>query len=193
MLRELGIRIVLVHGGEQQTTTLCERLGIDTPFVGGRRVTSATALEAAIMGMNGTVQTSVLATFRRVAIPAVGLSGIDTGLVQAVKRPPRAVEHEGRVLTCLGRSFGCHEGFISPFYSCVWEVAPNPLGGPISHCRVVPVRHQARIRRGSHPTRRPTWQIPRYRFDPKPARRVLRHLHAPRKARPVLTPGRAPR
>ncbi|MCU0690717.1 MAG: acetylglutamate kinase [Polyangiaceae bacterium] len=95
VLRELGIRIVLVHGGGPQTTELCGRLGIETPFVGGRRVTSPQALEAAVMALNGTVRTALLSAFRRASVPAVGLSGLDAGLVQALQRLPQRAEIDG--------------------------------------------------------------------------------------------------
>lgn len=99
VLRELGVRIVLVHGGGPQTTQLCERLGVETAFVGGRRVTSPEALEAAILTLNGSVRTALLASFRRIGVPAVGLSGVDAGLVQAKRRPPTAVEVDGKLTT----------------------------------------------------------------------------------------------
>jgi acetylglutamate kinase len=88
VLREVGIRVVLVHGGGPQTTALATRLGVETRFVNGRRVTSPEALEAAVMTLNGSVNTSVLAACRAVHLPAVGVSGVDAGLLQARVRPP---------------------------------------------------------------------------------------------------------
>lgn len=88
VFHETGIRTVMVHGGGPQTTALAARLGIETAFVGGRRVTTTEALEAAVMALNGTVNTSILAACRAAQLPAVGLSGVDAGLVRAAVRPP---------------------------------------------------------------------------------------------------------
>lgn len=94
VLRELGIRIVVVHGGGPQTTSLCERLGVRTELVGGRRITPSEVLDASIMTLNGTVRTALLSSFRAAEVPAVGLSGVDAGLITARRRPP--VDIEGR-------------------------------------------------------------------------------------------------
>ncbi len=75
VLAELGIRLVVVHGGGPQTTALAERLGLPTRIVGGRRVTTPETLEVAIMTMNGTVNTAVLAACRAAGIAAVGRLG----------------------------------------------------------------------------------------------------------------------
>jgi acetylglutamate kinase len=88
VLHRLGIRIVLVHGGGPQTTALADRLGLATQKIDGRRVTDAATLEAAVMAMAGKVNTALLAVCRRAGVAAVGLSGVDAGLVEARKRPP---------------------------------------------------------------------------------------------------------
>ncbi len=92
VLWSLGIRAVLVHGGGPQTTALCERLGVPTPFVGGRRVTDAATLDAAVMTLNGAVNTAWVASFRALGVPAVGVSGVDAGLIRARRRPPTRVD-----------------------------------------------------------------------------------------------------
>jgi acetylglutamate kinase len=89
IFRELGIRVVLVHGGGPQTTALSSKLGIETQFVEGRRITDAKTLEVAVMTMNGTINTAILAACRAAALPAIGISGIDAGLIRARRRPPR--------------------------------------------------------------------------------------------------------
>ncbi len=88
VLHRLGIRVVLVHGGGPQTTELASRLGLATQKIDGRRVTDAATLEAAVMAMAGKVNTTLLAICRRAGVAAVGLSGVDAGLVEARKRPP---------------------------------------------------------------------------------------------------------
>lgn len=89
-LHTVGIRVVLVHGGGPQSTALATALGIPTRMVDGRRVTDEKNLEVSIMTLNGQLNTRLLGMCRAFGLPAVGLSGIDAGLVRAKKRPPVA-------------------------------------------------------------------------------------------------------
>jgi acetylglutamate kinase len=93
ILYQVGIRVVLVHGGGPQSTELASALGLDTTFVDGRRVTDGESLNVATMVLNGQINTRILATCRDLQIPAVGISGVDAGLIRAHKRPP--VDRDG--------------------------------------------------------------------------------------------------
>ena len=88
ILHHLGIRVVLVHGGGPQLDEVTAQLGVETRMVQGRRVTDAAAIDATSMVLNGLVNTRLLALSREFGIPAVGLSGVDGGLVLAHRRPP---------------------------------------------------------------------------------------------------------
>jgi acetylglutamate kinase len=94
ILHQVGIRVVLVHGGGPQSTELASALGLNTTFVDGRRVTDGDSLDVATMVLNGQINTRILATCRDLQIPAVGISGVDAGLIRAHKRPP--VERDGK-------------------------------------------------------------------------------------------------
>jgi acetylglutamate kinase len=93
ILHQVGIRVVLVHGGGPQSTKLAADLGLSTTFVDGRRVTDDASLDVATMVLNGQINTRILAACRDLEIPAVGISGVDAGLIKAHRRPP--VEREG--------------------------------------------------------------------------------------------------
>jgi acetylglutamate kinase len=88
ILHQVGIRVVLVHGGGPQSTDLAESLGMTTQFIEGRRVTDERSLEVAAMVLNGQINTRILAACRDLNLPAVGISGVDAGLIKAHKRPP---------------------------------------------------------------------------------------------------------
>jgi acetylglutamate kinase len=88
ILHQVGIRTVLIHGGGPQSTKLASDLGLDTQFVDGRRVTDSESLNVAAMILNGQINTRILAACRDLQIPAVGISGVDAGLIRAHKRPP---------------------------------------------------------------------------------------------------------
>ena len=93
ILHQVGIRVVLIHGGGPQSTQLARALGHDSTFVDGRRVTDGASLDVAMMVLNGQINTRVLAACRDLQIPAVGISGVDAGLIRAHRRPP--VERKG--------------------------------------------------------------------------------------------------
>ncbi|MCJ7450864.1 MAG: acetylglutamate kinase [Steroidobacteraceae bacterium] len=88
ILHHLGIRVVLVHGGGPQLDTLTKKLGIETRMVQGRRVTDGGAIDVACMVLNGLINTRLLGLCREFGIDAIGLSGVDAGLVKAHKRAP---------------------------------------------------------------------------------------------------------
>ena len=88
VLGQLGIHVVLVHGGGPQTTALATRLGLPTRIVDGRRVTDAATLEASVLALAGQANTRVLSAARRAGLAAVGLTGIDGNLLTASQRPP---------------------------------------------------------------------------------------------------------
>lgn len=97
ILHQVGIRVVLVHGGGPQATELARALGVPTRMVGGRRVTDEQTLDVATMVLNGQINTRILAMCRELELPAVGISGIDAGLIRAHKRAPVITPDEGTV------------------------------------------------------------------------------------------------
>jgi acetylglutamate kinase len=93
-LHHLGIRVVVVHGGGPQADDLAGRLGLEVRRVAGRRVTDDATLAAVTMAFNGSANTALLAACRTARLPAVGLSGVDAGLVVARRRGPVEVSGE---------------------------------------------------------------------------------------------------
>jgi acetylglutamate kinase len=88
---QVGIRIVVVHGGGKQATELSARLGIDAELVNGRRVTDERTLDVVKMVFAGKLNTEILGALRRAGVRAVGLSGVDGDLLRARRRPPQTV------------------------------------------------------------------------------------------------------
>ena len=88
VLHHFGIRVVFVHGGGPQLTQVTEQLGVPTQMIEGRRVTDARSIDATAMVLSGLINTRILAVCRELEIPAIGISGVDAGLVQAHKRSP---------------------------------------------------------------------------------------------------------
>lgn len=92
LLHQVGIRVVLMHGGGPQLTEIQQSLGIEPKIVAGRRVTDAKSIEVTSMVLNGLVNTQILGICRELDIAAVGVSGVDAGLIRAHKRAPALVE-----------------------------------------------------------------------------------------------------
>src|SRR5688500_12093450 len=92
ILHYFGVRVVMVHGGGPQLTEVADSLGLATRMVEGRRVTDEKSIDVSAMVLNGLINTRVLAMCRDLDINAVGVSGVDAGLVLAHRRPPVKLE-----------------------------------------------------------------------------------------------------
>ncbi len=92
ILHQVGVRVVLVHGGGPQSTEMAEALGLTTQIIQGRRVTDESAIEVAAMVLNGQINPQILAACQELDVPAVGISGADDGLIHATKRPPVRID-----------------------------------------------------------------------------------------------------
>ena len=95
LLSSFSIRVVLVHGGGSALDAVCRSMQIPIEKVAGRRVTSPQVLDVAKMIFTGQVHMDLLAELQAAGVQAVGLSGVDAGLVKAVKRPPVKVVPDG--------------------------------------------------------------------------------------------------
>ncbi|MGH7539527.1 MAG: acetylglutamate kinase [Gemmatimonadota bacterium] len=113
LLQSAGIHVVIVHGGGPQLTEVATRLGLETRFVEGLRVTDAETLDVATMVLAGKLNTAVVAALAVGGVPAVGLSGVDGGLLIARRRSDPdlgfvgevAHVNPGVVLALLDRGF----------------------------------------------------------------------------------------
>ena len=95
LLWSFSIKVVVVHGGGAELDAVCEALHIPVQKVAGRRVTSPEVLDAAKMVFAGQVHLDLLAELQAAGVPAVGLTGLDAGLVKATRRPPVSVVADG--------------------------------------------------------------------------------------------------
>ena len=98
ILHYFGVKVVFVHGGGPQLTEITEQLGVPTRMVEGRRVTDQRSIEVTSMVLNGLINTRILAMCRELDIDAVGISGVDAGLIHAHKRPPVRIASTGETV-----------------------------------------------------------------------------------------------
>lgn len=87
-IQRSGVEMVVVHGGGKQMTRFLTAQGIETRFVGGLRVTTPEVLDAVLKVLAGTVNHELVSAFVQAGSLAVGLSGIDACLTEAVSMHP---------------------------------------------------------------------------------------------------------
>ena len=88
LMRLVGMRPIVVHGGGPQISALMARLGKEAEFVDGLRVTDAETVEIARMVLKGQVNPQLVAAINVHGRYAVGVSGVDAGLIRAKARNP---------------------------------------------------------------------------------------------------------
>ncbi len=87
LLHRSGVRLVAVHGGGAGVTRLAERLGREPRFVDGLRVTDEPTMELAEMVLAGRVNKRLSGRLQGAGAPAVGIAGLDGGLLRAAPHP----------------------------------------------------------------------------------------------------------
>ncbi len=95
-LAHAGNEILVVHGGGKIFTATLARMGIESRFVNGLRVTTPETVDALLKVFAGTVNHELVASLNRAGCRAVGLSGIDAFLAQAEQMDP-ALGAVGRI------------------------------------------------------------------------------------------------
>ena len=78
-------QVLVVHGGGKQLTQYLDQAGIVSRFVDGVRMTNQEAIDGVLKVFAGSINHQLLAVFHQAAVPAVGLSGIDSGSLIAQK------------------------------------------------------------------------------------------------------------
>ena len=87
-----GLKI-LVHGGGKGASEMMARLGIAPRMLNGRRITDAATLDLVTMFYAGKTNKQIVAALQAQGVNALGLSGADGNVIQAVKRPVRDVDY----------------------------------------------------------------------------------------------------
>jgi len=85
LLRYVGMKPVIVHGGGPHITNLMERVGKKAEFIGGLRVTDGETMELTEMVLSGKVNSEIVSLINRGGAKAVGISGIDGASIRVSK------------------------------------------------------------------------------------------------------------
>jgi acetylglutamate kinase len=84
-LQKLGLRIVVVHGGGPMINAMLEKVGVESRFEGGMRVSTAEVVDVAAMVLCGSVNKNISSGISQAGGHALGLSGRDDALLQCEK------------------------------------------------------------------------------------------------------------
>src|SRR5437773_1809322 len=124
-LRSVG-PVVLVHGGGEAVSALSQRLALPVEKRDGRRVTSPEVAEAVEMVLAGPVNRMLVAALRRAGLDAIGLSGVDGGLLTA-QRAPGGLGHVGEIVAV--RVSLLHSLLLAGLTPVIAPMAPAAEGG----------------------------------------------------------------
>ncbi len=95
-LNELSIPVVVVHGGGKEISRMMERVGLVPQFIEGLRVTDPEAMKITEMVLSGSINSDLVSRITRSGAPALGLSGRDARLIEAIKLKGRNGEDLGQ-------------------------------------------------------------------------------------------------
>ena len=85
LLNLVGVKVVLVHGGGPEISEILDRMGIESRFINGLRYTTKETMHVVQMVLCGKVNKNLVDRISRIGGHAVGLSGLDSALIQAKK------------------------------------------------------------------------------------------------------------
>ncbi|WP_041284733.1 acetylglutamate kinase [Desulfoscipio gibsoniae] len=95
LMKYVGMHPVIVHGGGPEITGMLKRVGIESSFMGGLRVTDAATMEIAQMVLVGKINKDIVGMINDIGGHAVGLSGKDGNLLVADKKMGRVRRPDG--------------------------------------------------------------------------------------------------
>ncbi len=84
---------ILIHGGGKIATRIGDKLGIESKYVDGRRITDADTIDVVTMVYGGLVNKQVVAQLQAKGCNAIGLTGADANIMPAVKRPVKTIDY----------------------------------------------------------------------------------------------------
>ncbi|MBI2729478.1 MAG: acetylglutamate kinase [Sphingobacteriales bacterium] len=88
-----GGRGLLIHGGGKVATKIGDKLGIESKYVDGRRITDAETIDVVTMVYGGLVNKKIVAQLQANGCNAIGVTGADANLIPASKRPVKEIDY----------------------------------------------------------------------------------------------------
>ncbi len=105
LLKAVGINPVVVHGGGPQIGAMLKRVGVESEFIDGLRVTTKETAEIAEMVLSGAINKELVAWINAAGGRAVGISGKDGGFVHAVKVERTQIDPDSNIERIIDLGF----------------------------------------------------------------------------------------
>jgi len=83
----INAKKILIHGGGKIATKLGDKLGIESKYINGRRITDAETIDLVTMVYGGLINKKIVAQLQSLQCDAIGLTGADANIIPANKRP----------------------------------------------------------------------------------------------------------
>lgn len=107
LLKKIGIKVVVVHGGGREVTELAERIGISSKFIDGQRYTDEAMMQVVQMVLAGKTNKDIVARINQHDGEAVGICGIDANVLRVKK-----FSENGHDLGLVGEIVGVNAPFL---------------------------------------------------------------------------------
>ena len=132
-----GRSVVVVHGGSHESTEIGEKLGHPPRFVTSvsghsSRFTDRETMEILAMVMGGRINKTLVERLQRLEVDAVGLSGIDGRLLEAVRKPTLRIVEGGKRLVLRGEFSGRIERVNAPLLAALLDAGYTPVVAPFA-------------------------------------------------------------
>ena len=88
---------ILVHGGGKIATTIGNKLGIESKYINGRRITDDATIDLVTMVYGGLINKKIVAQLQSFSCNAIGLTGADGNIIPATKRPQKNITKENGI------------------------------------------------------------------------------------------------
>lgn len=114
LIKQVGVKPIVVHGGGPQIGQMLDRLGIQSNFIDGLRVTDSKTVEVVEMVLAGSINKQIVSAINNAGGKAVGLSGKDGNLIQARKLRRTTRDPESNIERVLDLGFVGEPSAINP-------------------------------------------------------------------------------
>jgi len=108
LLKKIGVKVAIVHGGGKEVTDIAGRLGITSRFVDGQRYTDAEMMDVVQMVLAGKTNKDIVARINQHDGDAVGLCGIDANVLRVEK-----FQENGRDLGLVGKITSVNTAYLN--------------------------------------------------------------------------------
>lgn len=114
LIKQVGVKPIIVHGGGPQIGQMLERLGIKSAFVDGLRVTDSKTVEVVEMVLAGSINKQIVSAINNAGGKAIGLSGKDANLIQARKLQRTTRDPQSNIESVLDLGFVGEPSAVNP-------------------------------------------------------------------------------